>query len=74
MLSEDMKQANQMDKAVNTATAIISQLRNSITYFNPELVRLLYVSLIILSMRFQSLFRFESLFKKGHRKSGKRTT
>ena len=46
MLSKDIKWANQTEKAVNAAKAIISQLRNSFTYFDPELVRLLYVSLI----------------------------
>ena len=46
MLCKDIKWANQTEKAVNAAKAIIAQLRNSFTYFDPELVRLLYVSLI----------------------------
>jgi hypothetical protein len=46
MLSKDMKWADQTEKAVNAAKAIIAQLRNSFTYFDTELVRLLYVSLI----------------------------
>ena len=46
MLSRDMKWEDQTEKAVNVAKAIIAQLRNSFTYFDPELVRLLYVSLI----------------------------
>ena len=41
-----MKWANQTEEAVNAAKAIIAQLRNSFKYFDPVLVRLLYVSLI----------------------------
>ena len=46
MLCKDIRWANQTEKEVNAAKAIIAQLRNSFTYFDPELVRLLYVSLI----------------------------
>ena len=38
--------ANQTEKAVNAAKVIIAQLRNSFPYFDPELVTLLYVSLV----------------------------
>ena len=45
MISSDLKWANQTVKATNAAKSIIAQLRNSFTYFDAELVRLLYVSL-----------------------------
>ena len=46
MISKDLKWVGQTVKATNAAKAIIAQLRNSFTYFDAELVRLLYVSLI----------------------------
>ena len=46
MVSSDLKWANQTTKETNAAKAIISQLRNSLTYFDAELISLLYVSLI----------------------------
>ena len=46
MISRDLKWIHQTEKAVQAAKAIISQIRNSFTYFDAELVRLLYVSLI----------------------------
>ena len=46
MISNDLKWVHQIEKAVQAAKAIISQIRNSFTYFDAELVRLLYVSLI----------------------------
>ena len=46
MISKDLKWVDQTVKATNAAKAIIAQLRNSFTYFDAELVRLLYVSLI----------------------------
>ena len=46
MISNDVKWADQVNKATNAAKAIIAQLRNSFKYFDAELVRLLYVSLI----------------------------
>ena len=46
MLSRYMKWAYQTEKAVNAAKAIIVQLRNSFICFDPEIVTLLYVSLI----------------------------
>ena len=46
MISNDLKWVNQIDKATNTAKSIIAQIRNSFSYFDAELVRLLYVSLI----------------------------
>ena len=46
MVSSDLKWATQVDKATNPAKAIIAQIENSFTYFDAELVRLLYVSLV----------------------------
>ena len=46
IIADDLKWVHQLEKAVQTAKAIISQIRNSFTYFECELVRLLYVSLI----------------------------
>ena len=46
MISSDLKWANQTVKATYTAKAMIAQLRNSFTYYEAELIRLLYVSLI----------------------------
>ena len=45
-LTNDLKWASQIEKTVKAAKAIIAQLRNSFSYFDAELVRLLYVSLI----------------------------
>ena len=47
ILSNDLKWTSQIDKATIAAKAILAQLRNSFTYFDAELVRLLYVSLIM---------------------------
>ena len=47
IIANDLKWVHQIEKAVQTAKAIIAQIRNSFTYFECELVRLLYVSLII---------------------------
>ena len=46
MVSSDLKWATQVDKATKAANAIIAQIKNSFTYFDAELVRLLYVSLV----------------------------
>ena len=46
MISSDLKWVHQINKAFQDAQAIISQIRNSFTYFDAELLRLLYVSLI----------------------------
>ena len=46
-IANDLKWVHQIEKAVQTAKAIISQIRNSFTYFECELVRLVYVSPII---------------------------
>ena len=46
MISNDKEWVHQIEKAVQAAMAIIAQIRNSFTYFDAELVRLLYVSLI----------------------------
>ena len=42
----DLKWVHQREKAVQAAKARISQIRNSFTYFDCDLVRLLHVSLI----------------------------
>ena len=44
MVSSNLKWATQVDKATKAANAIIAQIKNSFTYFDAELVRLLYVS------------------------------
>ena len=41
LISKDLKWVDQTVKATNAAKAIIAQLRNSFTYFDAELVRLL---------------------------------
>ena len=46
MVSSDLKWATQVEKASEAAKAIVAQIRNSFSYFDAELVRLLYVSLI----------------------------
>ena len=46
MFSNDLKWASQTEKATNVAKGIIVKLKNSFSYFDVELVRLLYVSLI----------------------------
>jgi ribonucleases P/MRP protein subunit RPP40 len=46
MLSHDLKWVTQVEKATKAAKAIIAQIRNSFRYFDAELVRLLYVSLV----------------------------
>ena len=43
IIANDLKWVHQIEKAVQTAKAIISQIRNSFMYFDAELVRLLYV-------------------------------
>jgi ribonuclease P/MRP protein subunit RPP40 len=46
MVSADLKWVTQVKKATKAAKAIIAQIRNSFSYFDAELVRLLYVSLV----------------------------
>ena len=46
MITNDLKWVHQIEKAVQTVKTIISQIRNSFTYFDLEFVRLLNVSLI----------------------------
>ena len=46
MISNDLKWEEQINKATNAAKAIIAQISNIFTYFDAELVRLLYVCLI----------------------------
>ena len=46
MALNDLKWVTQVDKATKSAKAIISQIKNSFGYFDAELVKLLYVSLV----------------------------
>ena len=46
MVSSNLKWVNQVEKATKAAKAIVAQIRNSFSYFNAELVRLFYVSLV----------------------------
>ena len=45
LVSTDIKWATQVEKATKAAKAIIAQIRNSFSYFDAGLVKLLYVSL-----------------------------
>ena len=45
-MSNDLKWASQTEKATNVAKGIIVKLKNSFSYFDVDLGRLLYVSLI----------------------------
>ena len=46
IISNDLKWVNQIDKATNIAQSVIAQIRNSFSYLDAELVRLLYISLV----------------------------
>ena len=46
MVSSDLKWVTQVEKATKAAKAIVAQIKNSFRYFDAELVRLLYVSLV----------------------------
>ena len=46
LVSKDLKWGNQVDKAVKSANSVIAQIKNSFTYFDAELVKLFYVSLV----------------------------
>ena len=46
MALNDLKWVTQVDKATKSAKAIIAQIKNSFGYFDAELVKLLYVSLV----------------------------
>ena len=46
MIPKDLKLVSQIEKATRSAIAIIGQIKNSFSYFDSELVRLLYISLI----------------------------
>ncbi len=46
MVSSDPKWATQVEKATKAAKAIKAQIRNSFRYFDADLVRLLYLSLV----------------------------
>ena len=52
MVSSDLKWATQVDEATKAAKAIIAQIKNSFTYFDAELVRLLYISLVRPHLKF----------------------
>ena len=45
-MTSDLKWATQVEKATKAAKALIAQIRNSFRYFDAELVRLSYVSLV----------------------------
>jgi ribonuclease P/MRP protein subunit RPP40 len=46
MVTSDLKWATQVEKATKAAKAIIAQIKNSFMYFDADLVRILYVSLV----------------------------
>ena len=46
ILSTDLKWVSHIEKATKAAKAIIAQIKNSFRYFDADLVRLLYVSLV----------------------------
>ena len=46
IILNDLKWVSQIYKATNIAKSIIAQIINSFSYFDAELVRLLYVSLV----------------------------
>ena len=46
LISKDLKWDKQVDKAVKTANIIIAQIRNSFSYLDTELVKMLYVALV----------------------------
>ena len=46
LISNDLKWENQVNKAAKTANSVIAQIKNSFTYFDSSLVKLLYVSLV----------------------------
>ena len=52
LVSSDLKWAAQVDKATKSANSVISQIRNSFSYFDKSLVKLLYVGLIRPKMEF----------------------
>ena len=55
MVSSDLKWATQVEKASEAAKAIVAQIRNSFSYFDAELVRTIYVSLIRPHLKFEVL-------------------
>jgi ribonucleases P/MRP protein subunit RPP40 len=52
MVSTDLKWATQVEKATKAAKAIIAQKRNRFRYFDADLVRLLYVPLVMPHLEF----------------------
>ena len=55
IVSSDLKWATQVEKATKAAKAIVAQIRNSFSYFDAELVRTIYVSLIRPHLKFEVL-------------------
>ena len=51
---------NQVEKTTSSAKSIIAQIRNSISFFDAELVKLLYVSQVRPHLEF-AVFRLESI-------------
>ena len=52
IVSSDLKWVTQVKKATKVVKAIIAQINNSLSYFDAELVRLLYVSLVRPHLKF----------------------
>ena len=52
MVSSDLKWVTQVEKVTKMAKNIIAQTRNNFSYFDAELVRLLYVSLVRYHLEF----------------------
>jgi hypothetical protein len=73
MVSTDLKWATQVEKATKAAKAIIAQIRNSFRYFDADLVRLLYVSLVRPHLEF-AVPVWNPLYEKRYRKTRKYTT
>ena len=46
LILNDLKWENQVNKAAKTANSVIAKIKNSFTYFDSSLVKLLYVSLV----------------------------
>jgi len=67
LVSKDLKWGNQVYKAIKSANSVIAQIKNSFTYFDAELVKLLYVSLVRPHLLICSL-DMEPLFAQRYRK------
>jgi hypothetical protein len=55
MVSSDLKWVKQVEKGTKAAKAIIVKIKNSFRYFDAELNRLLYVSLVMPYLEFTVL-------------------